>query len=180
MPANPEDDDDITFVTSPVIFSILGGVMECEQVETSGDRAYWFHFHPVLLNYIREYILKKSETCCKNNPYQIKMKFTCDADYKSNLEEELLFLNELRNKMKHSSHSLFPYISQQFNSTREQVTCLLCGRNFSFMDIDCCNCRVDMCVFLEIMHDSSNWIPMGWQYTCLTESPPPPFSSIFA
>ena len=91
------------------------------------------------------------------------MEFTCEEDYSSKLKTQLAFMDLLRNKRINSSHFLFPYISQEFNSYTKSKICLLCNRLIEAMDLECTVCQADMLVFLEILHDSANWIPMGWQ-----------------
>ena len=170
------DDDDMTLYTGPVFFSILGGVSECVKVRTSNQcPAYHFHLHSILLNYIEENILKKNQTCCKDNPYKFKMEFTCEGNYSLNSKEELQYLDSVRLKMRNPSHSLFPYLSKEFNTTREHKTCLLCGKTYNILDFEFPHCCIDMLVFLEIMHDSANWMTMGWQQYMLHRIPTTPY-----
>ena len=61
------------------------------------------------------------------------------------------------------NNSLYPYLCQEF-ATPEKKVCLLCRKNLpSCIDYDCPHCRPDMLMFLEIMHNPSNWIPLGWR-----------------
>ena len=169
-------DDDVSLCTSPVFFSILGSVSEHVKVRTSNQhQAYHFYLHPILLNYIEENILKKNQTCCKDNPYKSKMEFICEGNYTLNSKEELQYLDSVRLRMRNLSHSLFPYMSKEFNTTREHKTCLLCDRTYNILDFECPHCCIDMLVFLEIMHDSTNWMAMGWQQYMSHRIPATPY-----
>ena len=71
------------YLTSPVLYSILRGIHNRQSTVKANCRGYIFKFHPIVIHYLKEIIWKRNETCCKDNPYKIKMNFSYD-EYQGN------------------------------------------------------------------------------------------------
>ena len=124
--------------------------------------------------------MEKNETCCKDNLYKIKMSFSCEDEYQLNEQEQMEFIQLLKNTMPDENGTIYPYLCRQKFLVQKEKVCLLCTqRKAEYMDYDCLNCRADMLMFLEIMHHASNWIPLRWrQYISHRIPPNPSFSGL--
>ena len=129
------------YLTSPVLYSILGGIHNRQSTVKANHRGYIFKFHPIIIHYLKEIIWKRNETCCKDNPYKIKMNFSYEDEYQRNEQEEVELIQLLKNRMADENGTLFPYLCQQINLTDKKKVCLLCNqRKGEYMDYDCMNC----------------------------------------
>ena len=168
------------YLTSQVLYSILRGIHNGQSTVKANHRGYIFMFHPIVIHYLKEIIWKRNETCCKDNTYKIKMNFSYKDEYQGNEQEEVEFIQLLKNRMPDENGTLLPYLCQQIGLTDKEKVCLLCTqRKGEYMDYDCMNCRADMLMFLQIMHCTSNWIPLGWNQFISHRIPPnPTFSGL--
>ena len=143
-------------------------------------RGYIFRFHPIVLHYLKETIWKRNETCCRDNPYKIKMSFSYEGEYQPNEQEQMEFIQLLKNTMPDENGALYPYLCKRNFLAEKEKVCVLCNeRKGEYTDYDCMNCRADMLMFLEIMHHASNWIPLGWRQSISHRIPPnPSFSGL--
>ena len=129
------------YLTSPVLFSILRGIHNRQLTVRANCRGCIFKFHPIVIHYLKEIIRKRNETCCKDNPYKIKMNFSYKDEYQGNEQEEVEFIQLLKNRMPDENGALFPYLCQQIGLTDKEKVCLLCNqRKGEYMDYDCMNC----------------------------------------
>ena len=87
------------YLTSPVLYSILGGIHNRESTVKANRRGYIFKFHLIIIHYLKEIIWKRNEICCKDNPYKIKMNFSYEDEYQGNEQKEVELIQLLKNRM---------------------------------------------------------------------------------
>ena len=161
--SDDETMDEDCFLTSPVIFSIFGGLLNRHEKVKKGRKMFSYRLNPIIRRYLKETIVDKSEKCCKNNPYKIQMEWNCEENYSAYQAEEVLFMKLLRNEMTDENTSIYPYLCKEKFASQKTKSCLLCNGIMAMAtDYDCFHCRPDMLMFMEIMHNPSNWIPLGW------------------
>ena len=178
--SDEETADEDGYLTSPILYSLLRGIHYRPATIKSHCRGYIFRFHPIVVHYLKETIWETNETCCKDNPCEIKMSFSYEVKYQPNEQKQMEFIQLLKNTMPDENGALYLYLYKQKFLAEKQNVCLLCNQGKGeFMDYDCMNCRTDMLMFLKIMHHTSNWIPLGWRQFISHRIPPnPTFSSL--